>query len=365
MASHRLILACAVVLLGCAVDPIPLETDGGVPLEVVSVEDLGALPLPSEVAVGRDGASSGVIGGRLLWTFGDTFVTTPTSLDGSHVVTATGGWATVAEPLALEHAIDADGVPAQLVPYTDDELAENRADALNGWALWPCGVIDTGAAEALVLFQRIERIEGSGFEGRGLATARIAPGAAVAGSRSAGDLFTRPTTDGGPGTPLYGVGGTAVIDEVAYLFACESLGGCTLARAPRARADQRDAYEFFDGTGWSDDASRAAVVLRNVGPALSLSYNPHLGRYLAVHSRLGTDDVVLRTAARPEGPWPGTGLTVPARDGEIVAAGEGTNYLAQEHAALRSEDGTQIVISYSRPLGAFRGEVRLARITLR
>ena len=107
------------------------------------------------------------------------------------------------------------------------------------------------------------------------------------------------------------------------------------------------------------------MVLRNVGPALSLSYNPHLGRYLVVHSRFGTDDVVLRTAARPEGPWPGTGLTVPARDGEIVAAGEGTNYLAQEHSALRSEDGTQIVISYSRPLGAFRGEVRLARITLR
>ena len=33
--------------------------------------------------------------------------------------------------------------------------------------------------------------------------------------------------------------------------------------------------------------------------------------------------------------------------------------------ALRSADGRQVVVSYARPLGSFRGEVRLARITLR
>lgn len=334
--------------------------DAGPAIVVASVVDLGALPLPSDAVAGRDGASSGVIGGRMLWTFGDTFLYTPTPVDGSHVASATGGWAPVEAPLELTHSVDADGVPTQLVPYTDEELAENRADALNGWSLWPGALIDTGAPELLLLFQRIERIEGSGFEGRGLGTARIGLDETVA-RRDPDDLFSRPAD--GSGEPLYGVGGVTVEGEWAYFFACESARGCTLGRAPRAEADRREAFTFFDGAGWSAEIDDAVPVIRGVAAALSVVWNEHLGGYLAIHGRLLSDDVVLRVAPRIEGPWPDRGVVIAPSEGGILAAGEGFDYLAQEHRALQGEGGRSVVISYSRPLGSFRGEVRLARIT--
>ncbi len=338
--------------------------DAGHPLSVASIEDLGALPLPSDVVAGRDGASSGVIDGQLLWTFGDTFLYETTPVDGSNVASATGGWTTPDAPLALEHAIDENGIPAQLIPYTEEELAQNRTAPLDGWSLWPGALIDTGDDDLLLLFQRIKRTDGSGFDGVGLGTARIGARETVA-RRDDGDLFSRPlgSTDG---ELLYGTGGVTVEGETAYFFACEQAGlgaDCRLARVPRAQADLRSAFEFYDGSAWSADIDDAAVVISGVGAAISVHYNDHLGGYLMVTSPVFSNDVALRVAPRIEGPWPRTGVIVRADEVGLFSAGEGSNYLAQEHVALSSEDGRQIVISYSRPLGSFRGEVRLSRIT--
>jgi len=360
-----------IACLGCtpSMDGVDASTDGGTdapaidagpPLRVASVVDLGFFPLPSDTTVGRDGVSSGAIGGAILWTFGDTFVTdSATTVDMSNVVTATGGWSTAASPLMLEQPVDSHGIPSQMVPYTAPELAQNRMDATNGWALWPGAVIDTGGSEALLLFQRIQRMNGSGFVGVGLGTAHIAPHATVA-TRDPNDLFSRSV---GSSDPLYGTGGVSVIGDTVYWFACDSLV-CRLARTPRAHAGERDAFEFYDGSAWVSDIAAAAIVIRGVVSEVSVSYNAHLGRYLAVSSQLGTDSVVLRTAPAIEGPWPTSGLTIMPSDGGILAATDGRDYLAKEHPALSSSDGREIVISYSRPLGNFRGEVHLARITL-
>lgn len=371
--AREVLPMCVVLALGCASQAPATEEagpadaaapDAGPPLVVESVVDLGILPLPSATTVGRDGVSSAVVDGQLLWAFGDTFVTdASTTVDGSNVVSATGAWATPAAPLLLEQPVDAHGIPAQLIPYTADELAQNQLAPLDGWALWPAAVIDTGDPALLVLFQRIQRSMGGGFAGVGVATARIAPHETVA-VRAAVDLFSRPLPPATGGTPLYGVGGVSVIGDTVYWLACESLS-CRLARTPRDRADERDAFEFFDGSGWVADVSAAAIVLRNVPALTSLSFNAHLGRFLSVTSRLGSDEVLLRTAPAIEGPWPSTGVVVAPSAGGIVPAGEGTDYLAQEHVALSSADGREVVISYARPLGSFRGEVHLARITLR
>jgi hypothetical protein len=204
---------------------------------------------------------------------------------------------------------------------------------------------------------------GSGFDGVGLGTARISPHETVA-HRDATDLFSRPMPPTTGGDRLYGTGGVAVIGDTVYWLACEALS-CRMARTPRAHADERSAFEFYDGSAWVTDIGAAAIVIRNVSALTSLSYNAYLGRYLSVSSQLGSNDVLLRTAAHIEGPWPTNGVVVHAIDGGgILPAGEGTNYLAQEQVALSSADGHQIVISYSRPLGSFRGEVRLARISL-
>jgi len=338
----------------------PSPPDAGPPLVVGTVVDLGVLPHPSDAVVGRDGVSSGRFGGRCLWTFGDTFLFTRTPWDDSSVVSATSAWSGDTVPLTLDQPVDANGVPAQLIPYTDDELAANRADPLNGWALWPGAVIDTGDPEALVLFQRIKRTEGGGFEGLDLGTARIGLGETVA-SRDAESLFSRPPSPAAGGEPLYGAGGVSIVGETAYFFVCD-VGECSVARVPRARADQREAFEFFDGSTWVTDITSAEVVLRGAS-AVSVSWNAHLGRYLAISSRIFSNDVVVRTAPAVEGPWPRTGLVIAPAEGGILAAGEGFNYLALEQPCLASGDGSSVVISYSRPLGSFRGEVRLARIT--
>jgi hypothetical protein len=339
-------------------------------LVVQGVEDLGAFSLPSPHVLSRDGTASGSFHGRILWTFGDTFLkdgrTNPA--DGTSVLSATSGWSTVDQPLLLTEPVDDAGVPAQLIPFTTAERDQNRADALNGWALWPGTVVDTGAPEALVFFERIKRTNGSGFDALGLGTGRVATDGTVA-VRGASDLFSREATDGGF-RAVMGSGGISVVDGQVYLFACDPSGfldfGCRVARAPVAEADQATAYRFFDGTGWSPDAGSAAPVMNKVS-VVSVSFNPWLQRYLAIGQRILSNTVLLRVAERPEGPWTDPGVVIGPADGGLLepAAANATNYLSLEHVELRSVDGRQIVISYARPMGPFLGEVRLARITLR
>lgn len=340
------------------------------PLGVARVEDLGAFSLPSPVVLSRDGTSSGAFRGRVVWTFGDTFLTRRNTIDDSSVLSATAGWSTTSAPLALQEPVDDAGLPNQLIPYTADELRANRADPLNGWALWPGAVIDTGAADALVLFQRIKRTNGSGFESQGIGTARLAAGATVA-TRAARDLFPGAADAGVP--MLYGSGGVSVLDDRAYFFACATVGflnqGCRVARVPVARADDRAAFEFYDGAAWSRDIARAAVVIEQVGAGLTITRNPYLGCYLAVSGALLRSAFTLRTSDRLEGGWGRVedGVVVDAGPdaGVLPAVDREYDYLFVEHPALRSADGRQIVVSYARPLGNFRGEVRLARVTLR
>jgi len=234
---------------------------------------------------------------------------------------------------------------------------------LDGWALWPGAVIDTGDDSLLMLFQRIKRTGGSGF-GVGSGTARIAPRETVA-RRDDGDLFSRPlgSTDG---ELLYGTGGVTVRRRDRVLLRVRARGShrpLPPGAVPRAQADQRDAFEFYDGSTWGSEISDAAVVIEGVGAAISVHYNAHLGGYLAVSSPAFSNDVSLRVTGHIEGPWPRSGVIVPADEVGILSAGEGNNYLAQEHVALSSGDGRDVVISYSHPLGSFRGEVRLSRIT--
>ena len=336
----------------------PTTGDPPPPLAIAGLEDLGLLPLPSEVTAGRDGGQGGVLGGRLLWTFGDTFLTATNPLDMSNVLSATAAWSDPGDPLALVQPIDEDGFPAQFIPYTADELAANQADPLNGWALWPGGMFDTGAADGLVVFQRIKRTDGSGFDSMGIGTARIAVDATVA-VRDPTDLFAPPEPQFMPGS---------VVDGHVLAFACAGAGflevHCKLARAPLAQAGERAAYEFHDGLAWQPDITLAADVLTQFSGPPSISRNPHLQRYLAVCGELLASTIELRTADDVAGPWSDP-VTI-----EIGAEYLGPldpqafNYIIREHPELAAPDGQQIVLSYSRPTEPFRGDVRLLRVTL-
>jgi hypothetical protein len=276
-------------------------------------------------------------------------------------MSATGAWSSPATPFALEQPVDANGFPAQLIPYTADEIAANQADASNGRAVWPGPLIDTGAPEGLLTFLRIKRIAPDRFETLGVGTARIAVDATVA-TRNAADLFAPPE-------PLFQP--LEALEGNVYAFACNNdihqpPIGCKVARAPQAMADQRAAYRFFDGTTWVSEVAAAVVVFDHVGGGPTISWNPYLGRYLSVAGLWASSNVLLRTAERIEGPWD--------ESAEIVAGDTGVlatplpmhfNYIIVDHPELASADGRSIVISYSRPTGLLRGDVRLARITFR
>jgi hypothetical protein len=328
-------------------------------LAVDKVEDLGKIPLPSATAVGRDGGASGKLGDRILWTFGDTFLNKKNSIDGSNVLSATSAWASVGSPLAVTEPVDVDGIPAQLIPYTSAEIMQNRTDALNGWALWPGAMFDTGTAEGLVVFQRIKRTSGSGFANQGIGTARIAA-AATQAKRNPTELFALPEL-------LYFP--NCIVDGNVLAVACETIGflniGCRLARAPLAGADNRSQYTFYDGSTWQADISKAAIVLDKVAN-MTVSFNPYLQRYLAVSGGVLSSTISLRTADHVEGPWSQPVEIQP--DGQTVLPpvdSKAYNYIIIEHPELRSADGRSIVISYSRPTTTFAGDVRLARITFK
>lgn len=361
-ASHVLLATCAACSgTGGLAAPDGSTSDALMtrPLVVASVEDLGAMPLPSPVTVGRDGGQAGALDGKLLWTFGDTFLSAHNPIDDSSVLSATAGWSTPAAPLALTQPVDADGFPAQLIPYTADERAQNQADPLNGWALWPGILIATGEGDGVVVFQRIKRTAGSGFDSQGTGTARIAVDATVA-TRAAEDLFSPPDRLFVP---------HFVVDGNVYAWACETVGfldiGCRVARAPVASADVRTSYSFFDGSQWQPDASTAAIAIDNVSGGPTISWNPYLGRYLAVTSAVLSSNVLLRTSDQIEGPWSEPVVIEAGTDGYLAPTStDAYNYIVVEHPELASADGRSIVISYSRPTAPFRGDVRLARITL-
>jgi len=318
------------------------------PPNVASVEDLGKLPLPPK-GVGRDGGLGGSLGGTLLWNFGDTFLTEPNHLDNSTVLSATSGWSSPADPLSLAQSLDGDQ-PAQLIPYTPDEIAANRSDSLDGVALWPGGI-------GLVPFEHVERMSGSGFQTDAIGTARITVDAPIA-TRTAGFLFAAPE-------PLFEP--QLALDGFVYAFACDNVGfldfRCKLARVAPDAVEQRAAYEFYDGNQWTSEIGTAAYVIDRTAGGPSVSFNEHLGKYLAVNCEIVSSTVLLRVADQIEGPW-SDGVEIDAGDAGVLAPTHDSdyNYICVEHPELAGDDS--IVISYSRPTEPFQGDVRLARITL-
>jgi hypothetical protein len=351
---RALSIFCALV----ACSPQPAAPDAGPrALAVDHVDDLGAFSAPATV-VGRDGTTSALLGDRIVWTFGDTFLTKATPDDGTSVRSSTAGWSAPDAALALDEQVDDGGVPFQLVPYTAPELAQNQTAPQNGVALWPTASFATSATNVVIVFQHVIRASG-GFAADAIGTAELAKDAPVA-TRDPSFLFQSPE-------PLFGNGGVATDDTFAYFFECESTGvlddGCKVARAPVASVTSRSAFQFWDGAAYQSDVAKAAVFIDHASYALSITFNPWLGRWLAVYGKPLSDDVGLRAADHLEGPWTDPEVVVPGAT--FVTGDAGVNYLAREHVELRSSDGKTIVIGYAHPLPNFGGACRLARIVLR
>jgi hypothetical protein len=150
-------------------------------------------------------------------------------------------------------------------------------------------------------------------------------------------------------------GSAVLVDEATdkvYLYGSQQ-GTDAVQRAYVARVSpelmsERGAYEYFagDSEGWSSDVEDAAPIFSGQPNEMSVSHNPYLGRYLAVHSMGLTGEIVGRTSPTPRGPWSDavTLWVVPPTDEpppypRLVYAGK-------EHPELAEEGGRVLYITY-------------------
>lgn len=333
---------------------------GGLPLEIASIRDLGALQAPDGVT-SRDGGASARVGGKVLWVFNDTLFDRPAE-DGQRYRSSTAGIGSERAPLTLSEPLDRSGLPLEMLPFSARERAYNdKHGPKERWALWPGSVIEGCDGGALIFYLKLKvHPRFLDYELFGVGAARAAAGATTA-ARDVPLLFNAPE-------PPFHVG--ALVDGPhVFLYACEPedplKSPCRVARAPRARASERAAWEAWDGASWTPDLGRAKPVLGDAPGDLSVSWNPHLGRFLAVHSEVFGNAILLHTAPRPEGPWTAP-IRIEAGLHPIFPPGKGlNNYAAKEHPELSPDGGKTIIVSYAHPLSELRGEIRLLEVRLR
>lgn len=125
---------------------------------------------------------------------------------------------------------------------------------------------------------------------------------------------------------------------------------CFLARSQPSRLEDVEAYEYLassDGR-WSPTVADAIPIFDGMPSELSVSYNAHVGAYLAVHSLELTGKIVARTAPRPWGPWSEPvelwQVREPRRDYAIPYPT--LIYAGKEHPELAADGGRRIYLTY-------------------
>lgn len=333
----------AVMLASCS---------GAADLVVVSVQNLGVMETPATID-GRDGGTSGRFMGRSVWVYGDTVATAkgtfPTtwrnnSMSWTADLDGTDGITGFVQPE------DSAGAAREFFPRTKKEASFNAAhvDVGDGTCAEPCGaryaiwgsgpIDDPERSRALLIYGKVYSEPGA-FNFSILGTS-----IAVWEDFDAGP--TRPKVNAGLDDPNllfdssegeFGI--PAVADGYLYLFSCSggphNSNGCRLGRAKMADVLERSAWAFRTGNGWSPEVG-SAVALFSGSPNMTVHWNEHLGRWLAVYMDWGK--IVARTAKRIEGPWSDpTTVFVPRTDNPLHALA---------HAEYQERDGAVEYISY-------------------
>lgn len=298
------------------------------------VSKVGRLAVPANI-VGRDGGASVVLGGKILWLYGDTFYRpdfSPNPPTPDIWRSATASYSNFSDPYnAIQGGVDGRGNPLQVIPLSPEEAAYNRTknNPEDRYIVWPSGQVAQDSNTALLFFLRF--LSGAnrtaGTSGIGVATLHTGEGVAT---RQPDLLF-------GPNEP--GFRESMVKDDYVYLYAIDcGSDNCPLARAPLVQATRRSAYTFWDGSGWNMDVTRAVPVVPASNYGFSVMWSEALGKY--VDAKIGnlSRQVYFSFADAPQGPW-----STPVKAFEL--AGE-TTYVPYFHPEL--SQGNSVFMSYTR-----------------
>jgi hypothetical protein len=231
----------------------------------------------------------------------------------------------------------------QLIPYVDGESPKAQR-------LWPIHGTCIGD-QIYVYYHRISLIDGvdvfDNFKLDGMGIARAKVGEWEFKRLEAPD-GTREFWKGDQ--PTFGV----FVDESdGYVHLWGSLmTGMFLARTRPALIDDLASYEYLVEAPttnepdrkprWSSTYAASASLFDSVPNEMSAAFNRHLGCYVAIHSHLRENKIVMRTAPAITGPW---------SDAEIIYRPEKIKdndliYAAKEHPELARDDGRIMYVTF-------------------
>ncbi len=292
---------------------------------------------------GADGGASIVLGGRSYWLFGDT------------LYDKTSGREISQNSLAWSDSRDENGCP-RLTYYTAPEggRALPFIEKDGSLTVWPSGVmaVDDHTIDVYVTY-----IYGSG------------PYAYWIGEVGLGRLDTRTMRldilqrrlwdkQSGFFDQVIAAQVVEVADDGLARVVLETQGSeKLLARVPPGSLQQADAYEFWDGTGWTRSPGQAVALWSRPHPTdpvekiavfentANIAWNALLGKYVAIVN-VGTGRIGARTADRLEGPWSDP---IPWFDCSRVAGpAVPACYSPFQHPDLAGEGGRTIFITFTR-----------------
>lgn len=368
------------------------------PVQVTSVTDLGILTSTPNNIIARDVAATGLLGGQVLWVFGDTFINNPppneTPADWR---SSTQAHSSPSNPFSLLNLEDSNGLPYQLIPYTQAELDYNiqqNNPGGNRIALWPEAVLSTDQYDAEIVYMKVHVLGTLNYQILGTGVAHIA----IFQNQATRDFSIDPTsglTFQGNILPFGTSGGLlaqGTVDDMVYLYTCTNAlsNNCYVARvsAPHGSTDATwepllvnpANYQTWNGSTWVSDLSQAQPMTNLQASAVgwSVAWNPYVrnpetggqGAYIGLYNQivpygsgaLPTNNVMLVVAANPWGPWsdPIQAFTTTPESGQF-------DYAVQLHAELTSSDGTTIFATYAHPAPskcAFCEDVKVVQMTL-
>lgn len=104
-------------------------------------------------------------------------------------------------------------------------------------------------------------------------------------------------------------------DGYVYVYGTPSgrSGSIRLARVPETQVLTQSAYQYWNGSAWiTNNAGAAVPIVGAPASELSVHYDSYSGRYLMMY--LQGEDIILRTATSPTGPWSGAQVVVSSAD---------------------------------------------------
>jgi hypothetical protein len=358
---------------GCSSNPGPPAA-----LIVTSATDMGTIPTNPDI-LGRDGAYSALFQGYSVWLYGDTFLAKPNA-DGRGLISDSWSYTTDLNAQSgisgFQERLDSANAPSMILVETPAEFEFNQAHNGNPcqtppcgarWALWPSSIVtDTVNNRALVFYNLVYALPGAfNFQGIGNSVAIWQD----FNGQPQRPTFTPPIVPNHPdlmfdqNQPAFG-SASFIQNGTLYVYGCgipsnSADKGCRLAKLDPGSVLDPSAWNYYTGNGnWSSQINDAVSVFDDAN-ILSISWNIYLQQYVAVYSQLLSQNVVMRTAPAPQGPW--------SREVTAFVAMQPTSgnvYDAHAHSEYDANGGQAMYVTYSRATGSLTSEVRLVAVQL-